>query len=260
MRGEAVVEMKSMAIGYRGPSARGTVVADMDASLMRGEVVALVGCNGAGKSTLLRTLAGYNRPLGGELAYCGRSADALTAAELSRMVSVVLTDSGCAPALTVRELVSLGRTPYTNFMGKLRSGDKECVERAISAIKIEHIAERRLSELSDGERQKAMIAKALAQETPVILLDEPTAYLDFNSRVSLFRLLKKMAVEMGKAILVSTHDLELVLRMADRLWLIENGKLHCGAVHELSRSGILKTFLNGEGVFYNEEKNILEIV
>ena len=260
MRGEGVIDIKSMAIGYRGRKPDGVVVADINASLVRGEVVALIGRNGAGKSTLLRTLAGYNKPLSGEICYCGSKADAITAVELSKMVSVVLTNGGCAPALTVRELVSLGRSPYTNFVGQMRPCDKERVEWAIAAIKIENIAERRLSELSDGERQKAMIAKALAQETPIILLDEPTAYLDFNSRVALFRLLKKMAVEMNKAVLVSTHDLELVFRMADLLWLVDGGKLHCGTFKELTCTGILKNFLDGEGVFYNEEKNILEIV
>ena len=253
------IEIENLAIGYGGKGAAVSVAGPITTSLSCGEVVALIGRNGAGKSTLLRTLAGYQPPLSGTLRYAGIEAGGAVPGRLSRLVSVVLTDTALALNLTVRELVALGRTPHTNFIGNLRAADKEAVEKAISSIGIEHLSGRKVATLSDGERQKCMIAKALAQETPVIMLDEPTAFLDFPSKVALFRLLKKLSVEMQKAVIVSSHDVELVLRMCDKLWLLNDGRLHCGSVDALSQSGALQFFLEGEGLKYDARKRSIEL-
>lgn len=249
-----VIELKDVAIGYKAYP----VASHIDATLAAGDFVALVGRNGAGKSTLLRTLAGYQQPLAGEILYCGEPAGRMSPVRLSKQIAVVLTENNAALNLTVRELVALGRSPYTNFVGYLRAVDKECVEWAIEAVGIGSIAERRVLSLSDGERQKCMIAKALAQETPVIMLDEPTAFLDFGSKVALFALLKKLAAEMNKAVLVSTHDIELAMRVAGGLWLVDGGAVHCGTVEELSRNGVLKRFIECDGVKFNERDCTLE--
>ena len=255
-----VIEIENLAIGYGGKGAAVSVLDGITATLSCGEVVALVGRNGAGKSTLLRTLAGYQPPLSGCLRYSGIDALKVTLETLSKLISVVLTDTAAALNLTVRELVAMGRTPYTNFVGHLRACDKEIVEKSMAAIGVLALADRKVATLSDGERQKCMIAKALAQETPVIMLDEPTAFLDFSSKVALFRLLKKTAAEMNKAVIVSTHDLELALRMSDRLWLVDGGSLHCGTVGELSGNGVLQKFVERDGICYDKEKNRLEIL
>jgi iron complex transport system ATP-binding protein len=154
----------------------------------------------------------------------------------------------------------MGRSPYTNFLGHLRKHDEDIIAEAMNMVGVTHLAERRVETLSDGERQKAMIAKALAQQTPVIMLDEPTAFLDFNSRVQLFRLLQRLAHDTGKAILVSTHDLELVLQLADKVWLIQDKKMHTGEVKELAANGTLKRFIEGEGIAYNATENRIEII
>lgn len=259
MRDNAI-EIENLAIGYGGKKAAVTVACSINATLQRGEVVVLVGRNGAGKSTLLRTLAGYQPPLSGTLRYAGMEGGDVTPASLSKLLSVVLTDTAVALNLTVRELVSMGRVPYTNFVGHLRVCDKVVVARAMAAIGVEHLADRRVGALSDGERQKCMIAKALAQETPIIMLDEPTAFLDFPSKVALFRLLKRLAVEMNKAVLVSSHDVELALRLCDRLWLLNDGALHCGSTDELSGNGALQAFLDGDGIKYNPLQRSVDIL
>lgn len=257
---KAAIEIKDVSIGYNLRQSEKVVARSLNATLHSGEVVALIGRNGAGKSTLLRALGGYEKPLRGSILYNETAAADITPAQFARLIAVVLTDNSMAGALTVRELVSLGRTPYTNFTGYLRQSDRGIVDWAIKMVGVENLADRAMGTLSDGERQKCMIAKALAQETPVVMLDEPTAFLDFGSKVALFRLLQRLAREMSKAVIVSTHDLELALRLTDRLWLIDGGTMHCGTADELSASGVLSAFIAGDGIIYNREKKKIEII
>ena len=254
--GEYVLEVNNITKVFPG------VVANDNVSLnvKPGEILGLIGENGAGKSTLLRALGGYEKPLKGTILYNGTAACDVAPAQLARHIAVVLTDNSVAAALTVRELVSLGRTPYTNFTGHLRQGDRVVVDWAINAVGVGSLAHRAVGTLSDGERQKCMIAKALAQETPVVMLDEPTAFLDFGSKVALFRLLQRLAGEMNKAVIVSTHDIELALRLTHRLWLIDGGTLYCGTADELSATGVLGAFIAGDGITYNSEEKKIEII
>lgn len=212
-----------LSIGYGGK----VIASDLTAVLPTGTLTALVGSNGCGKSTLLRTLAGLQQSLGGEI----------SPAPSATTVSVVLTDRIVAPALTVNDLVILGRIPHTGLSGRLTPKDREAVERAITLCGIEHLRRRQLSQLSDGERQRAMIARAIAQDTPLILLDEPTAFLDFPAKVETLRLLSRLAHEEGKTILLSTHDLEITFQLADRLWLMAEGHLSEGTPQELAANG-----------------------
>lgn len=255
----AAIELNKLSIGYTHNRQQMPVMGVIDATLESGELVALIGANGAGKSTLLRTLSAFQQPLSGSITYPDGKNDSRTASELSTQLAVVLTGNGNIQNLTVREVVAMGRSPYTNFLGRLRKHDEEIIAEALTMVGITHLAERRVETLSDGERQKAMIAKALAQQTPVIMLDEPTAFLDFNSRVQLFRLLQRLAHETGKAILVSTHDLELVLQLADKVWLIQDKKMYTGGVEELAANGTLKRFIDGDGIEYNATENRIEI-
>lgn len=241
MSGRGLIEIKNLAVGYGN-----CIVADsVNATLQGGGLTALVGRNGAGKSTLMRTMCGYMRPLSGEILYDGNRYSMLGATDLSKLIAVVLTDTLPTLNLTVRELVSLGRTPYTNFAGRLRERDRNMVETAMRLMNIESFADRRVASLSDGERQKCFIAKALAQETPVILLDEPSAFLDFPGRVELFRLMKRLAVEGGKAVLLSTHDIELATRFSDYLWFVDGGTVCSGMVAEVQRSAPFVEFSCG---------------
>ena len=199
-----------------------------------GELTCLLGPNGAGKSTLLRTLAAFQPSLGGELCLEGKPLSVYSEREKSRKIGVVLTDKAQTGGLTVYELVALGRQPHTGFWGRLNGVDRRMIREAIEAVGIGHKIRNYVAELSDGERQKVMIAKALVQECPLILLDEPTAFLDMVSRIEIMTLLHTIAQKQQKTILLSTHDIGQALILADCLWLLspENG-LRCGVTEDM---------------------------
>lgn len=250
---EPVIETKHLAIGYLLKGGKRKVIHEgLDLSLRPGEVTCLLGLNGAGKSTLLRTLCGFQPPLGGEIRLMGKPLQSYSQSNFSLTVGVVLTEKTNAGGITVYELVSLGRHPYTGFFGQLKKDDHRIVEQSLAAAGIAHKAHNYVSELSDGERQKAMIAKALAQQCPIILLDEPTAFLDVTSRIETMVLLHRLAVEQGKAILLSTHDLDLAIQMGDCLWLQEKGRpMACGTPEDLILSGAFASFFGKEGIVFD---------
>lgn len=219
-----ILETRSLAIGYRHPRRPVHVVADgIDVALPAGLFVCLLGPNGAGKSTLIRTFAGIQAPIKGMVCVSGDPLPALSARALARRMSLVLTQRVAVGMMPVLSFVALGRHPYTNWTGRLRLEDEAAVFRALADVGIEALVHRPVCELSDGERQKVKIARALAQEPQVMILDEATAFLDLPRRVELMSLLKRLAHESGRAVLLSTHDLDLALRSADRLWLLPPG-------------------------------------
>ena len=231
---EIVVEGRNLTIGYQVGKKRTEVHSRLNFQLFRGELTCLLGANGAGKSTLLRTLAAAQPSLSGDLKLLGRDLSAYSERELSRTIGVVLTDRTQAGGLTVYELVALGRQPYTVFFGRLDKTDKQLVEHALQAVEIAHKARCYMAELSDGERQKVMIAKALVQECPLILLDEPTAFLDVVSRIEIMNHLHRQAKEEMRAILLYTHDIEQALVLSDRLRLLSStGGVECGVTEDL---------------------------
>ena len=217
------IEINHLTIGYRHRKVAG----DLTARLEGGCLTCLTGCNGLGKTTLLRTLAGFQPALSGEVNLVigdqSYRLDTLSRARLSRLVSVVLTEKTDVSHITVSEMVGMGRMPYTGFWGRLADADRLVVAEALRDAGISSLAGRDIATLSDGERQKVMIAKAQAQQTPVVLLDEPTAFLDYPSKVHMMRLLAQMAHEGGKIVLLSTHDLDIALRHADRLLTMDDG-------------------------------------
>ena len=253
-----LLKIERLDIGYKNRQGNKAVVAAIDATLHAGEVVALIGMNGAGKSTLLRTLSASQPPLSGRVEFAMGDVARLSSAELAKCVSVVLTGNDFAN-LTVNELVSLGRVPYTGFLGRLAAEDNAVVAAAMERMGVAHLAGRVVTTLSDGERQKCLIAKAIAQQTPLMLLDEPTAFLDFRSKVQLFRTLRGLAADAGKAVVVSTHDIEMALRFATKLWLICDGCLYEGSARKLAADGMLQRFIDGDGIVYDKENNRIEI-
>lgn len=220
-----------LTVGYRGHR----VVEDISLSLPCGRLVCLLGPNGAGKSTLLRTLCGFQPPIAGTVTISGSDITTMSAAEVARLVSVVLTDRPPTPSLTAAEMVGMGRAPYTGFWGRLSDNDRRLVSEAMQTVGVDSLATRRMGRLSDGERQKVMIAKALAQHTPVIVLDEPTAFLDYPSKVAVMKTLARLAHDEGKTILMSTHDLELAAQLGDELMEIENKHIRKITADEVSR-------------------------
>lgn len=240
MMNTPALALEKLTTGYRSGKTLHPVGQRLTGEISAGEMTALVGRNGCGKSTLLRTLAGFLPPISGSVRWLGRELTEIQPRELSRLLSIVLTDRPDTGFLTVREIVETGRMPYTNLTGRLTAEDREVADRALYLTDTADFARRRLTSLSDGERQRVMIAKALAQQTPVILLDEPTAFLDYPGKIEMLELLTRLAHEEHKTILISTHDLELTFQTADRLWLLGREGIQQGATREMLESGVLE--------------------
>ena len=220
----------------------------------------LLGANGVGKSTLLRTLSAFQPKLSGEIRIQGKEIGSYTDKQLSKVISVVLTEKCDIRNMTSVELIGLGRSPYTGFWGTLSKEDKEVVDHAINLVGISHLAHRMVHTLSDGERQKVMIAKALAQETPVIILDEPTAFLDFPSKVEMMQLLHQLSRQTDKTIFLSTHDLELALQIADKIWLMDKANgVTIGTPEDLSLDGTLSSFFARKGIVFDLETGLFRV-
>ena len=261
MNSQQTIIIRQLSIGYRLHTRQQKVVSEnMNASLLTGQMTCLIGTNGAGKSTLMRTLAGFQKPLAGEVLLQGRNMNEYDDRELARLIGVVLTERVDVNNMTVTEMVALGRSPYTGFWGRLNDEDRQIVADSIRLVGITHLAGRMIQTLSDGERQKVMIAKALAQQTPVILLDEPTAFLDYPSKVEVMQLLKRLSREADKTILLSTHDLELALQMADTLWLMaSDGQLHIGSPHDLAGQGHLSQLIERDGIIFDRNQLTIKV-
>ena len=259
------VVLKNLSIGYTQKGNEKVVAQGLNAAINSGELTCLLGCNGVGKSTLLRTLSAFQPALGGEIFLLNSDGSlhpltSYTDKELSRMIGIVLTEKPDVRNMTVEDLVGMGRSPYTGFWGTLSADDKQIVADAIRMVGIEPLRGRMIHTLSDGERQKVMIAKALAQQTPIIYLDEPTAFLDYPSKVEMMQLLRRLAHEQQKTIFLSTHDVELALQLSDCLWLMESNLLSVGTPRQLADSGALSRFVEREGIVFERDSLTLRVI
>ncbi len=257
MEHKHIIEGRALTVGYKEGHRTTEVLTDLNFTLRSGELTCFLGVNGAGKSTLLRTLAGAQPLLRGDLYLMNKPIQTYTNRELSKRIGVVLTDKPQVGGLTVTELVALGRQPHTGFFGRLNAYDRELIAHALEAVGIAHKATAYTAHLSDGERQKVMIAKALVQECPLILLDEPTAFLDVASRIEVMTLLHKLAYREQKAILLTTHDIEQTLQLADRLWLLTPDRtLLCGNTEDLILRGDMEKLFAGKRVVFDRKQGI----
>lgn len=236
-----ILKTKSLSIGYEGK----TVVSDINVTLNEGDIIALVGPNGAGKSTLFKTFSTHIKPVGGTIELFGKDLLAILPKERAKLLGIVLTERPDDMFMKVYDVVAAGRYPYTGMFGKLSDNDEKEIKVSLELVGVNHLIDRVFNTLSDGEKQKVMIAKAIAQNTPIIMLDEPTAFLDYPSKIELFSLLKKLAKEQHKAILFSSHDLELLLRYTDNLWIIaKNQPFAAGKSSELLKNNVIKKYFN----------------
>ncbi len=217
------------------------------------DLICLVGTNGAGKSTLLRTISGLQKPLSGAIHIEGKDLRKLNNHDRSLLYAMVLTDAIYVENLTVFELVALGRIPHTDWTGALTSRDKALVNEAIAQVNLTHKTHDYLNAISDGEKQRAVIAKALAQDTPLVLLDEPTAHLDLPNRIEIMLLLRRLSVNTGKTFILSTHELDLALQMADKIWLMTKGHIEIGIPEDLMLSGKFQTAFGNNSYHFDEE-------
>lgn len=248
------VRTQDLAVGYKVRRSARTVLDTINVSVDHGEFVCLLGPNGIGKSTLLRTLAGMQTPLAGSIHLGGLDLQDISVADRARRLGVVLTERVAVEALPVRRIVELGRYPHSSWLGGLGQRDRDVVDWAIRAVSAEPLADRDFSRLSDGERQRVMIARALAQEPMVLVLDEPTAFLDLPSRVELMGMLGRLSRSARLAIVVSTHDLELALRTADTVWLLmPGGRMLTGAPEDVVLSGGIAGAFEGQHVRFDPD-------
>lgn len=252
------VILEDVAIGY--DEGRKVVASHLSGSIMSGELTCLLGANGVGKSTLLKTLSAFMPRIGGSIRLMGRDIEEYTDKELARLIGVVLTTKPHVQNMRVEDIVGLGRSPYTGFWGRITKEDENIVGQVIEMVGMTAFRGRMVDTLSDGERQKVMIAKALAQQTPIIYLDEPTAFLDFPSKVDTLRLLKTLTREMRKTIFLSTHDISLALQVADTLWLMETGSTAIGSPRELADNGALSRFIEREHISFDKETLTISIL
>lgn len=255
------ISANDLVIGYHLKGGKNRIIhKGLELNLYPGEVTCLLGLNGAGKSTLIRTLCGFQPKLGGTIKLMGKPIDEYTQRELSLNIGVVLTEKTNAGGITVYDLVGLGRHPYTGFFGQLKEKDHQIIEESLSLTGISHKKNNYISELSDGERQKVMIAKALAQQCPIIILDEPTAFLDVTSRIDTMSLLRDLATKQNKSILLSTHDLDLAIQMGDSLWLQKKeSQMCCGTPEDLILNNKLGDFFEKEGITFDNNTGKLNM-
>jgi iron complex transport system ATP-binding protein len=250
---QAILQTEALEIGYQpGKNTAKNIAGPLSLSLNPGEMICVLGPNGSGKSTLLRTLAGLHRPLSGRVMLAGKNLSQLRPKELARQISLVLTDNIRSGNLDVYAVIALGRYPYSGWLGMLTEADKAAIEYAIDATGTAGFLNRKIDSLSDGECQKVMLARAMAQDTPLIILDEPTAHLDLPSRIQLMRLLHQLAKQTRKAILISTHELDLALQVADEIWLMDSrGQVAAGLPEELVLNGSFQQAFYKEGISFD---------
>ena len=236
-----------------------TLLEEVSASFGQGQLTALIGRNGTGKSTLLRALAGLGTVAAGSIELCGRPLAALTPQERATTVGFVTTDRVRIANLACEDVVALGRAPYTNWIGRMQEADRAVVERSLRLVGMSDFARKTMDRMSDGECQRVMIARVLAQDTPVILLDEPTAFLDLPNRYELATLLRRLTRDEGKCILFSTHDLDVALSLCDSVALIDTPSLHHLPADAMAGSGLIERLFAGENASFDPETRTIRL-
>jgi len=247
------IEISNLSVGYKNRSSTELLLSEVNSNVHAGELIAVIGRNGTGKSTLIRTLCGLQAPIGGNIILDGNDYNSYNLMEKARKISFVSTEIIQLNHMRVIELVALGRHPYTGWFGNMDRADIDIINSAIDSVGLASMAEEFMNQISDGERQRAMIARALAQDTGILLLDEPTAFLDILHRHELVHLLYTLTRKEKKTIIFSTHDLQIAMDVADRIWLLNEQKLVQGAPEDVMLSGDLARIYNGENYSFDEQ-------
>jgi len=254
-----VLHTEDLSIGYKNGKALKVVAADINLKLYEGELIGLVGANGIGKSTLLRTLSRVQPHLHGSIYLAKTNLQEYTPIQLATQLSVVFTDSIASKNLTVQELVALGRQPYTNWIGKLSEEDTQKVKLAIELTNIKDIVQKKCFELSDGQLQKALIARAIAQDTPFIMLDEPTTHLDVYHKAYILKLLKRLAFETKKTILFSTHEIDFAIQLCDKMIVMNKEGFEFGRPKELVQARAFSSLFPEDLILFDQKTSSYKV-
>ncbi|MFR0791395.1 MAG: ABC transporter ATP-binding protein [Parabacteroides merdae] len=250
-----MIRLHDFSIGY----GERTLLREVNATIPKGSLTALIGRNGTGKSTLLRAIAGLNRRYSGEILLGGRPVAEMKAPEMARTLAFVTTERTRIANLRCEDVVAIGRAPYTNWIGRMQDVDMEIVAKSLASVGMSDYALRTMDKMSDGECQRIMIARALAQQTPVILLDEPTSFLDLPNRYELCSLLAQLAHDEGKCILFSTHELDIALSLADSIALIDPPRLSCLPTEDMRRSGCIERLFKNQCVSFDAAAGVIKV-
>lgn len=253
------IELNNLSVGYRLAGHNRVVIPDIKLKALKGSLIALVGANGSGKSTLLKTLVGLQNPISGEIKIGGKALKEYARNELAQKLSFVGTHYDMHAMMRVHQVVSYGRYPYTNILGNLQENDKHIIRKAMHDTGIFHLRDAFISEISDGEKQRVLIARSLAQDTDIILLDEPTAFLDVKNKFEILHLLGRLAHEKSKVIIFSSHDLQIVLGTADLLWFIDKKQIIQGMPEELVLRNRINDLFRHSEVYFDAESNEFKI-
>jgi iron complex transport system ATP-binding protein len=249
-----ILSVSNLSIGYTTKKGNVVIASNLNLNLQSGKLISLIGSNGIGKSTLLRTLCGIQNPISGSVLLNNRNIQSYDPLTLAQNLSLVLTEKLPPSNLTVFELIALGRQPYTNWLGKLSEADLENVNQAIKLTQIESLTDNKHYEISDGQLQKVLIARALAQDTPLIILDEPTTHLDLLHKVSVFKLLKKLSQDTNKCILFSTHDIDLAIQLSDEMIVMTENQVVQDQPCNLISKGVFDSLFKDENIKFDSEK------
>ena len=251
---KTIIQTSNLSIGYTSKKVKNIIASNIDLSLENGKLIALIGANGVGKSTLLRTITGIQRPISGTVLLNEKNIHEIDSLTLAQNLSVVLTEKLPPSNLTVWELIALGRQPYTNWIGTLTKNDIAKINEAIELTQINHLVTKKHNEISDGQLQIVLIARALAQDTPVIILDEPATHLDLLHKVVLFKLLKKLTEETQKCILFSTHDIDMAIQLSDEIILMTPENVVQDQPCNLITKGVFNTLFKDDHIFFDSKK------
>ena len=251
---KSVLSTSNLSIGYQSKKEKNIIAENLNLTFEQGKLISLVGGNGIGKSTLLRTLTGIQKPLSGTVLLNNKNISSYQSIDLAQNLSLVLTEKLPPSNLSVFELIALGRQPYTNWLGKLSAEDLDKINEAISLTHTEHLIDKKNYEISDGQLQIVLIARAIAQDTAVIILDEPTTHLDLHHKVSVFKLLKKLSQETNKSILFSTHDIDLAIQVSDEMIVMTESSVEQDQPCNLITKGVFNSLFKDSSITFDGKK------
>lgn len=254
MLSKVVLKISNLSVGYQSP-----ILSDINLSVNGGELISIIGRNGEGKSTLIKSICSFLPIIKGNIELDGKNLDEINQKELSKLISIVLTDKVQIPNTSVYDYVAFGRYPYTNWLGIEQNEDQESIQKAIDLCKIQHLSHKYYSELSDGEKQKVNIARAIAQDTPIIILDEPTAHLDVVNKVEVFKLLKQLTHQTNKTIILSSHQIDIAFQLSDVIWLVHEGKLTSGTPQQIKETKLIEKLFENTGITFDLKTNSFSI-
>ncbi|NJY62351.1 ABC transporter ATP-binding protein [Salinimicrobium sp. CDJ15-81-2] len=254
-----ILKTESLRIGYRKKQLETVVASDIDIDVAEGELTAVIGINGVGKSTFLRTISGIQPALSGRILINAEAREDIPPQQLAKLISLVLTEQPLSKNLSVAELVALGRQPYTNWIGTLSAEDRKMVKNALALVNIEDLQNKKCYELSDGQLQKVLIARALAQDTKMMILDEPTSHLDMYHKAQVLKLLKQLSNQTGKAIIFATHEINLALQLCDKIILMKPGEVIQGVPKQLIQKGHFESIFPSDLIVFDPETETFRI-